>query len=289
MSAQVTPDFESFVSERPRLFGIAYRMLGSRADAEDVLQDAWLRWQESSTPARSAQAVLTTIVTRLAIDRLRSAKARREVYVGPWLPEPLAGIEADTAQSKAELASDLSIAFLRMLETLGPQERAAFLLHDVFDCEYGEIAEILDKSEAACRQIVHRSRERINADRRRFEVDEHTRTRMLEQFMRAADRGDVTALKSLFAPEAQLISDGGGKALAVRRILHGAERIAKLWYSLVRRGLAIERRIVRINGELGLETRVDGELHSVATIDTDGQFIHVYYSVVNPDKLTAFK
>lgn len=289
MSAHVTSDFEAFTAERPRLFGIVYRMLGSRADAEDVLQDAWLRWYESRTPARSTQAVLTTIVTRLAIDRLRSAKARREVYVGPWLPEPLAGTEVETAQTKAEVASDLSIAFLRLLETLGPQERAAFLLHEIFDCDYSEIAEILQKSEAACRQIVHRSRERINADRRRFQVDEPTRSRMLEQFISAANRGDIDALKSLFAPDAQLISDGGGNALAVRRILQGAERIAKLWYSLARRGLATERRIVRINGELGLETRLNGELHSVATIDTDGQFIHAYYSVVNPEKLTAFK
>lgn len=289
MSAQETPELKSFAAERPRLFGIAYRMLGSRVDAEDVLQDAWLRWQESSVAARSTQAMLTTIVTRLAIDRLRSAKARREVYVGPWLPEPLAGIEVDYAQAKAEIEGDLSIAFLRLLETLGPQERAAFVLHDVFDCDYEEIAAILDKSEATCRQLVHRCRERIDANRRRFQVDDRARSLMLERFIDAANRGDITALKSLFAPDAEMVSDGGGKALAIRRIIRGAERIARLWHSIVRRGVSANRRIVRINGELGLETRFDGKLHSVSTIDTDGQFIHTYYSIVNPDKLAAFQ
>ena len=146
MSANLTAADE-FAAERPRLFGIAYRMLGSRADAEDVLQDAWLRWRESEKEElRSTQAWLTTIVTRLAIDRLRSAKARREVYVGPWLPEPLAEVDLATPESKAEIASDLSIAFLNMLERLGPEERAAFVLHDVFECDYDEIADELEQS-----------------------------------------------------------------------------------------------------------------------------------------------
>ena len=289
MSANLTSAADEFAAERPRLFGIAYRMLGSRADAEDVLQDAWLRWRESETEAlRSTQAWLTTIVTRLAIDRLRSAKARREVYVGPWLPEPLAEVDLATPESKAELASDLSIAFLNLLERLGPEERAAFVLHDVFECDYDDIAEVLNKSEAACRQLVHRARERVTAERRRYKVDEPTRLRMLERFIHAANRGDLVALKSLFAPDAQLISDGGGKALAVRRILHGAERIARLWYAIFRRNINPDRRIVRINGELGLETRYLGKLHSVTTIDTDGEYIHTYYTVANPDKLNAF-
>lgn len=290
MTVNLTADADEFAAERPRLFGIAYRMLGSRADAEDVLQDAWLRWRESESEAlRSTQAWLTTIVTRLAIDRLRSAKARREVYVGPWLPEPLAEVDLATPESKAEIASDLSIAFLNLLERLGPEERAAFILHDVFECDYDDIAATLNKSEAACRQLVHRARERVTAERRRFHVDEQTRLNLLEQFINAANRGDLAALKSMFAPDAQLISDGGGKAVAARRILHGAERIARLWYAILRRGLQIERRIVRINGELGIETRYSGKLHSVTTIDTDGEHIHTYYTVANPDKLTAFQ
>jgi RNA polymerase sigma-70 factor (ECF subfamily) len=290
MSANLTTAADEFAAERPRLFGIAYRMLGSRADAEDVLQDAWLRWRESETEElRSTQAWLTTIVTRLAIDRLRSAKARREVYVGPWLPEPLAEVDFATPESKAEIVSDLSIAFLNLLERLGPEERAAFVLHDVFECDYDDIAEVLNKSEAACRQLVHRARDRVTAERKRFQVDEPTRLRMLERFINAANHGDLAALKSMFAPDAQLISDGGGKALAVRRILYGAERITRLWYALLRRNLKPERRIVRINGELGLETRYRGNLHSVTTIDTDGEYIHTYYTVANPDKLNDFQ
>lgn len=290
MSANPTVSATAFAAERTRLLGIAYRMLGSRADAEDVLQDAWLRWSESaSTDVRSAQAWLTTIVTRLSIDRLRSAKAQREVYIGPWLPEPLADIDPVTPESKAELASDLSLAFLSLLERLGPDERAAFVLHDAFDCDYDDIAEVLGKSLAACRQLVHRARERVVAERQRFQVDEQTRRHMLERFIEVANTGDLPALKALFATDARLISDGGGKALAVRRVLHGAERISWLFKVIFRRrGLPIERRIVRINGELGLATSFGGKLHSVTTFETDGQRIYTYYSVVNPDKLGAF-
>lgn len=290
MSTNPSATADVFAAERPRLFGIAYRMLGSRADAEDVLQDAWLRWQEGHTEElRSTQAWLTTIVTRLSIDRLRSVKAKREVYVGPWLPEPLAEVDPVTPESKAEIASDLSIAFLNLLERLGHEERAAFVLHDAFDCDYDDIAEMLGKSVAACRQLVHRARERVTDVRRRFQVDEQTRIRMLERFINAANRGDFAELKTLFATDAQLISDSGGKALAARRILHGAERIARLWWAIFRRNpQGVERRIVRINGELGLATSYGGKLHSVTTIDTDGQHIHAYYSVANPDKLGAF-
>jgi RNA polymerase sigma-70 factor (ECF subfamily) len=289
MSANLTAAADEFAAERTRLFGIAYRMLGSRADAEDVLQDAWLRWRESETEAlRSTQAWLTTIVTRLAIDRLRSAKARREVYVGPWLPEPLADVDLATPESKAEIASDLSIAFLNLLERLGPEERAAFVLHDVFECDYDDVAEVLSKSEAACRQLVHRARGRVTAERRRFQVDEATRLQMLERFIDAANSGDYLALKSMFAPDAQLISDGGGKAVALRRVLYGTERIGKFWYALLRRGLRTDRRIVRINGELGIATRFNGKLHSVTAFQTDGEHIHTYFTVANPDKLSAF-
>jgi RNA polymerase sigma-70 factor (ECF subfamily) len=280
----------AFAAERTRLLGIAYRMLGSRADAEDVLQDAWLRWSESGgTDVRSTQAWLTTIVTRLSIDRLRSAKAQREVYIGPWLPEPLADVDAVTPESDAELASELSLAFLNLLERLGPDERAAFVLHDAFDCDYDDIAEVLGKSTAACRQLVHRARERVVAERRRFQVDEQTRRHMLERFIEVANAGDLPAMKALFATDARLVSDGGGKAVAVRRILHGAERIGLLFDMIFRRNMqSVERRIVRVNGELGVATSFQGKLHSVTTIDTDGHRIFAYYSVVNPDKLGAF-
>jgi RNA polymerase sigma-70 factor (ECF subfamily) len=291
MSANPTATANAFAAERTRLLGIAYRMLGSRADAEDVLQDAWLRWSETdSADVRSTQAWLTTIVTRLSIDRLRSAKAQREVYIGPWLPEPLADIDPVTPESKAELASELSLAFLNLLERLGPDERATFVLHDAFDCDYDDIAEVLGKSMAACRQLVHRARERVSAERRRFQVDEQTRRRMLERFIEVANAGDLPAMKALFATDAHLVSDGGGRAVAARRVLHGAERIVLLFKMIFQRvgPAAVERRIVRVNGELGVATSFRGKLHSVTTIDTDGQRIYAYYSVVNPDKLGAF-
>ena len=225
-----------FSEHRCHLFGIAYRMLGSKADAEDVLQDAWLRWHEQDMSApRSTEAWLTTTVTRLAIDRLRSAKTQRAAYFGPWLPEPLTDADLVTPESHAEFASDLSLAFLALLERLGPEERAAFVLHDVFECDYDDIAETLGKTQAACRQLVHRARERVATERRRFRVDDQTRTRMLKRFIAAANRGDYEALKDLFAEDATMTADGGGKALAVIRVLHGAERIARLWYAIARR------------------------------------------------------
>jgi len=291
MSANVSANVEIFTGHRDRLFGIAYRMLGSRADAEDVLQDAWLRWHEQHTTAlRSTEAWLTTMVTRLAIDRLRAARTQRAAYFGPWLPEPLAEVEVATPESHAEFASDLSVAFMALLERLGEEERAAFVLHDVFDCDYDDIAETLDKTPTACRQLVHRARERVATERRRFRVDEEARIGMLRRFMEAAQSGDFNAIKSMFAPEARMTSDGGGKAVAVVRPLHGAERIARLWWAISRRPEApgIERRLVRVNGEMGLAFYFKGRLHSVATIDTDGERIYGYYSIANPDKLHVY-
>ena len=291
MSASVTANVEIFAGHRDRLFGIAYRMLGSRADAEDVLQDAWLRWHEQdASELRSTEAWLTTMVTRLAIDRLRAAKTQRAAYFGPWLPEPLAEIEVATPESHAEFASDVSVAFMHLLERLGEEERAAFVLHDVFDCDYDDIAETLGKTPAACRQLVHRARERVTSERRRFRVDEAARIDMLKRFMAAAESGDFNAIKSMFTPDALMTSDGGGKATAVFRPLLGAARIARLWWAISRRPEApgIERRLVRINGEVGLAFYFRGRLHSVATVDTDGERIHNYYSISNPDKLRTY-
>jgi RNA polymerase sigma-70 factor (ECF subfamily) len=291
MTSPTTANAEIFSGHRPRLFGIAYRMLGSKADAEDVLQDAWLRWHEQDTrELRSTEAWLTTTVTRLAIDRLRSAKVQREAYFGPWLPEPLSEVELITPETHAEFASDLSLAFLALLERLGQEERAAFVLHDVFDCDYDDIAETLGKTQAACRQLVHRARERVTAERRRFKVDDQTRTDMLLRFVDVARRGDFEEIKALFAADATMTSDGGGKATAVFRILYGAERIARLWYVVSKhRQDKGERRIVRVNNEPGLGSYWRNRLHSVSTIDTDGERIYAYYSVANPDKLAAFR
>jgi RNA polymerase sigma-70 factor, ECF subfamily len=291
MSADATANVEIFAGHRDRLFGIAYRMLGSRADAEDVLQDAWLRWHEQDASLlRSTEAWLTTMVTRLAIDRLRAAKAQRAAYSGPWLPEPLAEIEVVTPESHAEFASDVSVAFMHLLERLGEEERAAFVLHDVFDCDYDDIAETLGKTPAACRQLVHRARERVTTERRRFRVDEAARIDMLKRFMAAAESGNFEAIKSMFTPDALMTSDGGGKAVAVIRPLLGAARIARLWWAISRRPEApgIERRLVRVNGEVGVAFYFRGRLHSVATVDTDGERIHNYYSISNPDKLRVY-
>jgi RNA polymerase sigma-70 factor, ECF subfamily len=179
---------------------------------------------------------------------------------------------------------------MHLLERLGEEERAAFVLHDVFDCDYDDIAETLRKTPAACRQLVHRARERVTTERRRFRVDEAARIDMLKRFMAAAESGDFDAIKSMFTPDALMTSDGGGKAIAVFRPLLGAARIARLWWAISRRPEApgIERRLVRINGEVGVAFYFRGRLHSVATVDTDGERIHNYYSISNPDKLRVY-
>lgn len=290
MSASVDVRSHAFSKLRPKLFALAYRMLGSRADAEDLLHDAWLRWWDvDESSVRSSEAWLRTTVTRLAIDRLRHAKVEREAYFGPWLPEPLSETDLTSPDLELERDEDVSIAFLTMLETLSPEERAVFVLHDILDDDYADIAQTVGKSAAACRQMVHRARERLTSKRRRFLVDEPTRLRMLERFIAAANRGDRDELIALFANDATMTSDGGGKRLAAIRPLHGARRLAYLWYAIARRvGARAERRIVYVNGEPAIANLFGGWLHSVATIETDGERIHAIYTIANPDKLRSF-
>lgn len=279
-----------FESHRPKLYGLAYRMLGVRAEAEDVLQDAYLRWTDGDrSEVRSSEAWLTTSVTRLAIDRLRKLKTEREAYFGPWLPEPLAEQDLATPELAAEMQDDVSIAFLTLLEALAPEERAAFVLHDVLDDDYVDIAEALGKTESACRQLVHRARERVTAKRRRFQVDDATRRRMLERFIAIAATGDRKKIVQLFSSDAVMTSDGGGKVRAVFRPLLGAERISYLWHALARRSKhGLEGRIVTVNGELGLATFWQDKLVSLSAIETDGEVIHSIYTIRNPDKLSAY-
>ena len=279
-----------FDEHRPRLLALAYRMLCIRADAEDVLQDAYLRWRTVDIDEiESPRAWLTTVVTRLSIDRLRRARIEREAYIGPWLPEPLSDRDVPSPESALELEGDLSIAFLVLLETLSPNERAAFLLHDVLDEDYADVAEMLGKSQAACRQMVHRARERVTAKRSRFVVDDETRLRMLRRFIDAANAGDREALKAVLAPDAKMISDGGGKAIAALRPLLGAERIAWLWFAVAKRSRErVIRKIVRVNGEPAFALYFDGRLHSVAVLETDGERVHTHYTIANPDKLRSF-
>ena len=285
---EVVATADAFEPVRPRLFGLAYRMLGSRAEAEDIVQEAYVRWHQSDKAAiRNAEAWLVTTATRLAIDRLLALKAEREAYTGPWLPEPIMQHTLPSPDTHLELASDLSVAFLVLLERLGPEERAAFLLHDVFDFDYPHIASVLDKSEAACRQIVSRARTRVRSARQRFEVSEAAKAKLLRTFTAAVDARDEQTLLSLFAPDATWTADGGGRTAASPRPIVGAGRIAKLVIGLRQRlqSETASMELVEVNGETGILVRADGRVIAIMAFETDGERIHAVYAVVNPDKL----
>lgn len=277
-----------FQAHRGRLFGLAYRMLGSRAEAEDTLQEAYLRWHEADRAAiQNAEAWLVTTTTRLAIDRLRRLKTEREAYVGPWLPEPLLGSPPPPPDRDLTLTADLSLAFLTLLERLAPEERAAFVLHEAFDVGYPQIAAVLDRSEAACRQIVHRARERVRGERKRFDASDAARTELLRAFTAAMEARDEQTLLSLFTPDATWTADGGGKTAASPRPIVGAERIARLVINL-RQKFWTENRVLEmasVNGETGLWVRDGNRVVAAIAIDTDGERIVAVYAVVNPDKL----
>jgi len=281
---------DAFEPNRARLFGIAYRMLGSPAEAEDVVQEAYVRWHQSDrNTIRNSEAWLVTTATRLAIDRLRALKTEREAYVGPWLPEPMMAGTPPPPDRRLELASDPSVAFLVLLERLGPEERAAFLLHEVFDVDYGEIAAILEKNEDACRQIVHRARTRVRSKRKRFEVTEAAKANLLRKFTEALHARDEKALLTLFARDATWTADGGGRTAAAPRPIVGAERIATLVLGLRERlqSDTATMKLVDVNGETGLCVRANGHIIAVMSILCDGERIHAVYAVVNPDKLTG--
>jgi RNA polymerase sigma-70 factor (ECF subfamily) len=277
-----------FEPMRRRLFGLAYRMLGSRADAEDIVQEAYVRWHDASRDGiDSPEAWLVTATSRLAIDRLRRLKTEREAYVGQWLPEPI--VTYEPPDRHLDLADDLSIAFLAVLERLAPEERAAFLLHDVFDVSYGEIASVLDRTEAACRQVVHRARERVRGERRRFDVPDSAKSALLEKFLAAMEARNEEALIALFAPDATWTADGGGRTGAAPQPIVGAARIARLIIGLREKFWAVDRtlEIATVNGETGLCVRDGDRLSAVMTMATDGERIVAVYAIVNPDKLTA--
>jgi RNA polymerase sigma-70 factor (ECF subfamily) len=279
---------QTFQAHRRRLMGIAYRMLGSAADADDVLQDAWLRWNESDTESlRTPEAWLVTVVTRLAIDRLRVLRGERERYPGAWLPEPLVEpMDEETPQSLLERADDISIALMRVLEQLGPEERAAFVLRQAFDMDYADLAAALGKSEAACRQLVHRAAERVQGERPRFTVDPAGHRRLLEAFAAAATGGDLHGMRALLTEDAALVSDGGGKVRAFDFVLRGSQRLAQLYFAVARRlGGAVAYRVVRVNGEPGLARFVGGVLESVQSFEFEGGRIAVIHVQRNPDKL----
>ena len=276
---------------RPRLHGIAYRMLASRADAEEVVQDAWLRWHEAApTELDSAEAWLVTVTTRLAIDRLRAAKVQREHYIGYWLPEPVLTDTAASPEQELERADDVSVAFLMVLERLAPEARAAFLLREVFDVDYDELARMIGKSEAACRQMVSRAKAQLRDERPRHLVSTETHHKLLSGFAQAASRGDFAALNALLAEDAELIGDGGGKVPSFGKPLVGASRIAQLFYAANRRygeGQRVE--LALINGEWGLLRFIDGVLESAQAFETDGERIVRIHVQRNPDKLARLE
>jgi RNA polymerase sigma factor (sigma-70 family) len=241
----------TFDSHRRRLQGIAYRMLGSVAEAEEVVQDAWLRWHEADKASfDSAEAWLVTVVTRLSIDRLRAAKVQREHYIGAWMPEPTLTESPDTPEESLERADNISVAFLAVLERLAPEARAAFLMREVFDADYDEVALTLGKSEVACRQLVHRAKAQVQDARPRYQVSRETHQRLLRAFADAAARGSMQDLKALMTEEVELIGDGGGKVQSFSKVLTGNQRLAQLYYSLWRRmGPVVRMELVEINGE----------------------------------------
>ena len=278
-----------FQGQRPRLFGIAYRMLGVRADAEDIVQEAWLRWQHGGgAQARIPEAWLVTVVTRLAIDRLRGAIAERERYVGPWLPEPLVEEAVLSPEAALEAAGDISTAYLVMLERLGPEERAVFLLHQVFEFGYDEVAAMVGKTEAACRKILQRARERVRAERPRFAVGREQHLGLLANFIEAARSGVPARVQELLTADATYMGDGGGKARTTVRAVHGADRVARLVAGIERKWQGRARhQLVNVNGAPGLLTWIDGRPDSVTSLDVIDGRIAAIYVVRNPDKLGA--
>ena len=290
MTQQATTDeIHAFDALRPRLLSIAYRMLGTRADAEDVVQDAWLRWHGTDQAGvQSPEAWLVTVTTRLALDRLRTRKAERETYTGWWLPEPLVELDEHTPESAAELASDVSVAFMWVLERLAPEERAAFLMRQVFDQDYADIAAMLNKSEASCRQLVHRAQVRVQQERPRFEVPKDMHRDLLARFMQAAGNGDRAAMKAMMSDDVQLVADGGGKVSSFQHILHGAGRVAGVYWALENQNpLQVTYRPALVNGEPGLLRYVGGKIESAQSFIIDGGRIVAVFIMRNPDKLTT--
>jgi RNA polymerase sigma-70 factor (ECF subfamily) len=279
-------DTTVFTQHRRLLFDVAYRMTGSVSDADDVVQDAWLHWSTvDSSRVENPRAYLVRTVTNLSLNQLTSARARRETYVGPWLPEPLL-TEPDPSR-EAEMAESVSMAMLIVLETLTPTERAVFLLHDVFGYSHAEIASIVDKSEVSVRQSAARARGHVAARRPRFDVDAKVREQVAERFRAACAGGDLNAVMELLAPDVVAFADGGGKVTAARRPLEGPDHVARWLLGVLAKPGAgqLEVRLAEINGELGLLGTAAGQPVGAVTFDLVGGRIVALRFMVNPDKL----
>ncbi|MGX9876878.1 RNA polymerase sigma-70 factor [Streptomyces cellulosae] len=281
-----------FEEHRPVLMGIAYRMLGRVADAEDVVQDAWLRWSAADrTDVREPRGFLVRITTRLALDRLRRIKARGETYVGPWLPEPYVTDFGDTVPDTADravLAESVSLAVLVVMETLSPLERAVFVLREAFGHPYADIAAMLDRGEAAVRQLAARARRHVDERRPRYDVDPARRRDLTARFLDAAAGGDLAGLMELLAPDVRLVGDSGGKARAPLRVLEGADHVGRFFVGVAGKGLPdVSVRMVELNGGPAVLVLSGGKPDTVVQIDADGGRIRTVYVVRNPDKLAA--
>ena len=279
---------DPFAQHRSRLFGLAYRMLGSWAEAEDVLQDAWLRVARAED-VRDSGAFLTTVVTRLCLDRIGSARARREVYVGPWLPEPIVSEAELPPDAAIELADDISFALLLALERLTPFERAAFLLHDVFDAPFAEVSSVLGKSEAACRQLASRARKAVRAERRIGSASREAHQRLFGSFLQAIMTGDMERLKAVLSEDVVMLTDGGGVKLAALNPIRGRDKVVrfftKQFSKLSSQLTSAAGRGVLVNGLPGVLVYFDGELDQVQSVAVEGEKIIAIYVVRNPEKL----
>jgi RNA polymerase sigma-70 factor (ECF subfamily) len=284
------PTVDVFDRHRSELFGLAYRMLGSIMSAEDILQEAFLRWQNASrVEDRSSKVYLTTIVTRLCIDHLRLAHVEREQYVGAWLPEPLLQSTADNPQHIVKMDESITTTFLLRLENLSPLDRAVFLLHDVFNYTFAEIATIVNRNSAHCRQIGHRARWRLEQNCPRFDIDTRTVETAAQQFIRACTSGDMHQLFALLAPDAAVWTDSGGKVRAVRNMIIGREKVARLLLGLSRKwSPRMAPYLAMVNGQPAVVECVGKGITCVTTFAVSGGKIHALYRVLNPDKLRDF-
>jgi RNA polymerase sigma-70 factor (ECF subfamily) len=281
-----------FETHRPVLLGVAYRMLGRVADAEDVVQEAWLRWSAADrSEVREPRGYLVRVTTRLAIDRLRQVKARSETYVGPWLPEPYVTDFGDTVPDTAEravLADTVSLALLVVLESLSPLERAVFVLREAFGYPYAEIAAMLDRGEPAVRQLAVRARRHVEERRPRYEVDPVRRRDLTERFLAAAAGGDLEELMSLLAPDVRLVGDSGGKAKAPLRVLETADKVGRFLLGVARKGIPESRfRFLELNGGPALLVLSGDTPDSVFQLDVLDGRIQAVYIIRNPDKLRS--
>ena len=286
MSSNKPHEGDPIAPYRGRLLGLAYRMLGSRSDAEDVVQDAYLRFA-GAREVQNPEAFLVTVVTRLCLDRLRSAKAQREIYVGPWLPEPVVDAEGLSPDAATEFADDLSFALLLALDRLSPLERAAFLLHDVFDIQFAEVAQMIDRTEVACRQLATRARRAVREARPAPPAPPDNHARLLSAFGEAVVSGDVSRLAGMLRDDAIALTDGGGRKTAALNPIKGADKIARFFVSLAAknadRNVRIEPAV--INGILGALIYIDGKVDHSVSMAIDGERIAAIYIVRNPDKL----